>query len=79
MWMRKGNKDYFYRCYRKDGKVLKELRRRKGQSPVALKLDVRGVDRLVLESVAGESPISDFCDWAEARVFNEQDSAARGK
>ncbi len=24
MRMRKANKDYFYRCYRKDGKVLKE-------------------------------------------------------
>ena len=24
MWMRKANKDYFYRSYRKDGKVHKE-------------------------------------------------------
>jgi hypothetical protein len=53
-----------------DGRLLKEVRRRHGQEPVALHLDVQGVDRLVLEAAPGSSYISDFCDWAEARVFN---------
>jgi hypothetical protein len=55
-----------------DGRLLKECRRRHGEEPVALHLDVKGVDRLVLEAVPGASYISDFCDWAEARVFNAQ-------
>lgn len=53
-----------------DGRLLKEIRRRHGEAPVAVQLEVKGVDRLVLEAVPGASYISDFCDWAEARVFN---------
>jgi len=53
-----------------DGRLLKEVRHRRGEEPVAVHLDVAGVDRLVLEAVPGTSYISDFCDWAEARVFN---------
>ena len=30
----------------------------------------RTMDRLVLEADPGESYTSDFCDWAQARVFN---------
>ena len=37
---------------------------------IPLHLDVKGVDRLVLEVEPGTSYISDFCDWADARVFN---------
>lgn len=61
-----------------DGRLLKELRRRHGEAPVAVHLDVKGVDRLVLEAVPGASYVSDFCDWAEARVFNAP-PAERGK
>jgi hypothetical protein len=32
-------------------------------------VDVTGLDRLVLEAVPGDSYVSDFCDWADARVF----------
>jgi hypothetical protein len=53
-----------------DGRLLKEVRHRRGEEPVTVHLDVSGVDRLVLEAVPGTSYISDFCDWAEARVFN---------
>jgi hypothetical protein len=53
-----------------DGKVRQEVRRRRGQPPQSVHLDVKGVDRLVLEAVPGESYTSDFCDWADARVFN---------
>jgi hypothetical protein len=55
-----------------DGRLLKEVRRRHGEEPGAVHLDVKGVDRLVLEAVPGTSYISDFCDWADARVFNAQ-------
>jgi len=55
-----------------DGRLLKEVRRRRGEAPIPLNLDVTGVDRLVLEAAPGTSYISDFCDWAEARVFNAQ-------
>ena len=53
-----------------DGKLLEEIHRRRGEAPAPLRLDVKGVDRLVLEVAPGDSYISDFCDWAEARVFN---------
>ena len=52
-----------------DGKLLGEVARRRGQPPATLLLDIRGIDRLVLEAAPGSSYISDFCDWAEARVF----------
>jgi len=52
-----------------DGKVLREVRRRHGDAPAEILVDVSGVDRLVLEALPGESYISDFCDWADARVF----------
>jgi hypothetical protein len=61
-----------------DGRLLKEVRRRHGEEPVAIHLDVKGVDRLVLEVTPGTSYISDFCDWADARVFNAR-SEKRGK
>jgi hypothetical protein len=54
-----------------DGKVLAEVRRRHGEAPAPLRLGVDGVDRLVLEALPGDSWVSDFCDWAEARVFDE--------
>jgi hypothetical protein len=53
-----------------DGRVLAEVRRRRGEPPASLHVDVKGVDRLVLETSPGDSYVSDFCDWAEARVFN---------
>ena len=53
-----------------DGKLLKEVRRRHGDKTTPILVDVRGVDRLVLEALPGDSYTSDFCDWAEARVFN---------
>jgi len=62
-----------------DGKVLHEVERRRGENPAALRLDVKGVDRLVLEAVPGDSYVSDFCDWAEARVFTAQDPPRDGK
>ncbi len=52
-----------------DGKILKEVTRRRGEAAVAFVLDVSGVDRLVLETDPGESYISDFCNWADAKVF----------
>jgi len=52
-----------------DGKVIKEVTRRKGEKPAVLHLDVSGVDRLVLEALPGDSYTSDLCDWAEARVY----------
>jgi hypothetical protein len=54
-----------------DGKVLKEVTRRRGDSPATLQIDVTGIDRLVLEALPGDSYTSDLCDWAEARVYNE--------
>ena len=54
-----------------DGKILKEIRcSRAGVQTAEIRLDVSNVDRLVLETDPGESYTSDFCDWAEARVFN---------
>jgi hypothetical protein len=53
-----------------DGKLLKEVSRRRGQKAARILIDVAGVDRLVLEAQPGESYTSDFCDWVEARVFN---------
>jgi hypothetical protein len=53
-----------------DGKLLVEIQRQRGQPSEPVLLDVSGVDRLVLEAAPRESYTSDFCDWAEARVFN---------
>jgi hypothetical protein len=50
--------------------LLKEVTCRRGEGSVPVLLDVRGVDRLVLEAEPGDSYTSDFCDWAQARVFN---------
>jgi hypothetical protein len=55
-----------------DGKVLVEVERRRGQGSEPVLVDVAGVDRLVLEAAPGDSYTSDFCDWAEARVFNAE-------
>jgi hypothetical protein len=52
-----------------DGKVLHEVRRRRGEEPAKVVVDARGVERLVLECQPLDSYESDFCDWAEARVF----------
>lgn len=52
-----------------DGKVLAEVTHRQGRPSARIRVDVKGLDRLVLEAVPGDSYISDFCDWAEARVF----------
>ncbi|HEX5137335.1 MAG TPA: NPCBM/NEW2 domain-containing protein [Planctomycetota bacterium] len=62
-----------------DGKVLAEMRRRKGEAPEAVRVDVTGVDRLVLEALPGDSYVSDFCDWADARVFSAHDGPSGGK
>jgi hypothetical protein len=62
-----------------DGKVLAEVRRRKGEPPEAVRIDVTGLDRLVLETAPGDSYVSDFCDWAEARVFSSKAGAAGAK
>ena len=53
-----------------DGKLLKEVTCRRGERSIPVLLDVSGVDRLVLEADPGDSYTSDFCDWAQARVFN---------
>jgi len=55
-----------------DGKVLAEERRRRGEPPARLLIDVAGVERLVLEAEPLDSYASDFCDWADARVFNAE-------
>ena len=64
-----------------DGKLLKELvcRRRGGASATAILLDVSGVDRLVLETLPGESYASDLCNWADARLFNGKPSHPPGE
>jgi hypothetical protein len=62
-----------------DGKVLAEVRRREGEPPEALRVDVTGVDRLVLETDPAGSYVSDFCDWAQARVFSTPAAPSRGK
>lgn len=62
-----------------DGKVLAEVRRRRGEEPLTVRVDVTGIDRLVLESLPGDSYVSDFCDWAEARVFNALPVPSGGK
>ncbi len=62
-----------------DGKVLAEVRRRRGEEPETVRVDVAGVDRLVLEAAPGDSYVSDFCDWAEARVFNTRAGPPGGK
>ncbi len=62
-----------------DGKVLSEVRRRRGEEPQTVRVDVAGVDRLVLEAAPGDSYVSDFCDWAEARVFNTRAGEPGGK
>ena len=54
-----------------DGKVLHEVKRRRGEEPAVLRVDISGGDRLVLEALPGASYTSDLCDWAEARVFND--------
>ena len=53
-----------------DGKLLEEVACERGAKSIPVLLDVSGVDRLVLEAVPGESYTSDFCNWAQARVFN---------
>jgi len=53
-----------------DGNVLAEVRRKRGDPPALLGLDVEGVERLVLEVDPAGSYASDFCDWADARLFN---------
>jgi len=53
-----------------DGRLLREVSLRRGDPPAALAIDVTGVDRLTLEADPGESYASDFCDWAEARLYN---------
>jgi hypothetical protein len=55
-----------------DGKLLKEITRRRGDRPAAMSLDVKGIDRIVLEALPGESYTSDLCDWAEARVYQKK-------
>jgi len=62
-----------------DGKVLAETRCRHGEAPRTLRVDVSGVDRLVLESDPGDSYVSDFCDWADARVFSTRTAPSGGK
>jgi hypothetical protein len=62
-----------------DGKVLAEVRRRKGDRPETVRVDVKGIDRLVLETEPGDSYVSDFCDWADARVFSARAGASGGK
>ena len=65
-----------------DGKVLAETTHRHGQPPRRVRVDVKGVDRLVLEARPGDSYVSDFCDWADARVFlaaTVQDSPRDGE
>jgi hypothetical protein len=62
-----------------DGKVLAEVRRRKGEEPETVRVDVKGVDRLVLETAPGGSYVSDFCDWADARVFSARSGSPGGK
>jgi NPCBM/NEW2 domain len=62
-----------------DGKVLAEVRRRKGEAPETVRVDVKGIDRLVLESAPGDSYVSDFCDWADARVFSDRSGQPGGK
>jgi hypothetical protein len=47
------------------------VKRRRGDEPAVVRLDISGVDRLVLEALPGDSYTSDLCDWAEARVFND--------
>jgi len=61
--------DAVFRVYA-DGRLLREVRKRRGEAPAVLTLPVDGVDRLVLEAAPGDSYISDLCDWADARVFN---------
>jgi hypothetical protein len=53
-----------------DGRTLAEARRRRGEVPAAIDVDISGVERLALETDPGDSPVSDFCDWAEARVYD---------
>jgi len=64
-----------------DGKIVKEIRRRRGEETAVVTLPVKGADRLVLEVDPGDSYISDFCDWADARVFNApvQDQPRKGE
>ncbi len=62
-----------------DGKVLAEVRRRRGEPPETVRVEVSGLDRLVLEALPGDSYVSDFCDWAEARVFNTRALPPGGK
>ncbi|MEM8885299.1 MAG: NPCBM/NEW2 domain-containing protein, partial [Planctomycetota bacterium] len=52
-----------------DGKLLKEVTRRRGEPAAVLTLDITGVERLVLEALPGDSYTSDLCNWAEARVY----------
>jgi len=61
-----------------DGKLIKEISRRKGDEPAVLHLDIAGVDRLVLEVLPGESYTSDLCDWAEARVYAAEGTGGSG-
>ncbi|MGQ0614001.1 MAG: NPCBM/NEW2 domain-containing protein [Planctomycetaceae bacterium] len=53
-----------------DGRLLAEVRRKRGDPPALLGLDVEGVERLVLEVDPAGSYASDFCDWTDARLFN---------
>jgi hypothetical protein len=55
-----------------DGKTLAEARLRRGDPPVRFVLDVSGVDRLALEAEPLDAYVSDFCDWADARLFNAE-------
>ena len=62
-----------------DGKLIHEVKQRRGQQPTVLRLDISGVDRLVLEALPGASYTSDLCDWAEARVFNDAGAPAESE
>lgn len=55
-----------------DGRVLAEARLRRGDAPARFVLDVSDVDRLALEAEPLEAYVSDFCDWADARLFNAE-------
>lgn len=55
-----------------DGKTLAEVRLARGDGCRPLLVDVAGVQRLRLEAEPGDSFTSDFCDWAEARLFNAE-------
>ncbi len=61
-----------FRVHRDNEPEPRSAKLTRSDRPVTMRIDVTGVDRLVLEVLPGGSYTSDFCDWADARLSNPE-------